>query len=171
MAYSNAIVKGVNDLAGRELGRIELGVEEGVDLNEEEIDGTRAYREWIWQRSCPGLEFTGHLPPNLEVRHAPLPSPRNQRLTNNAALQAVAFKLSPEHFKQVMSPISSSSKARNGVTTTPYELHEVECIAFEQGDHEKITGKLVAWIPIVVDPRYTAPNLLPTLRCVTTVRR
>ena len=85
-------------------------------------------------------------------------------LIAGVAMQAVALKLSPEHFHQVMSPISSRSTPRNDSPNTAYELHEVECIVFEQGDQDKITGKLIASIPIVVDPRYTAPNLMPTLR-------
>lgn len=74
------------------------------------------------------------------------------------------MKLSPEHFEQVVSPISSSSTAPRSSAATTYELREVECIVFEQGDHDNVTGKLVGSVPIVVDPRYTAPNLMPTLR-------
>lgn len=69
--YSNAIIKGVNDLEGRELARTELeGVVEGKEVTEGQIEGTKAYRRWIWDRCCPGLEFTGVLPPCLEVRSA-----------------------------------------------------------------------------------------------------
>lgn len=28
----------------------------------------REYKQWVWKRCCPGLDFTGELPPVLEVR-------------------------------------------------------------------------------------------------------
>lgn len=52
--FTSAIVEGVNDLGW-----------EG--LTKEEKEGNEGYRKWVWERCCPGLEFTGELPPRLEV--------------------------------------------------------------------------------------------------------
>jgi hypothetical protein len=57
-AYATALVKGYND----------AGEWEGVDKDGR---GGEAYRRWVWERCCPGMDYTGEVPPSLEVR--PLP--------------------------------------------------------------------------------------------------
>lgn len=62
--FTSAIVEGVNDLGWSGLGGKEG---EGEQLTKEEKEGNEGYRKWVWERCCPGLEFTGELPPRLEV--------------------------------------------------------------------------------------------------------
>lgn len=56
--FCNALVQGVNDGEWPKGG-------EGERREEGEV-----YRKWVWERCCPGLEYTGELPPRLEVSAA-----------------------------------------------------------------------------------------------------
>ncbi|KAM0750697.1 hypothetical protein T439DRAFT_314030 [Meredithblackwellia eburnea MCA 4105] len=56
-ALCSALVRGLNDLEGRELAK-----ESGAAVFEE----SDVYKKWIWSRTCPQMEYLGELPPVLE---------------------------------------------------------------------------------------------------------
>lgn len=115
-------------------------------------------RERVWRLSCPGLDYTGDLPPCLEVRHSPSPS-----TVLTTLVQGVAFRLTQEHFDFVMSPGSTP------LSDSPVVMHQVDCDIFNL--EERVTGTLQGWLPVVVDPRYlTATGVQPSLRFVLPLR-
>ena len=134
--YTSAIVRGVNDRASSaEPGGSERG-EEGVE-----------YRRWVWERCCPGLEFTGELPPALEVR--PLSSGRICGQERADSSQGVAYDLSSTHVAQV---VASSEP-----------LLPVDCTIFSNGDASISLGTLVAHT-LVAPPEFRKKLLQPTAR-------
>ncbi|KAM0788079.1 hypothetical protein ACM66B_001249 [Microbotryomycetes sp. NB124-2] len=72
---ANAIVKGVNDEGARHLSEYDAK------------DDDR--KRWVWERCCPGLDFTGLMPPSLE---------------------GVAYKLTLPEFENVKQSMSNGTK-------------------------------------------------------------
>lgn len=63
-AFCSAIVRGYND---------EEGVAASRSATSSEKEGEEGdYRRWVWERCSPGRPYRGSLPPNLEVRCAPV---------------------------------------------------------------------------------------------------
>jgi hypothetical protein len=123
--YTSAIVKGVND----------QGWKQGLDAQAIALDGVEGprYRQYVWDRCCPGLDFTGDLPPVLEVSSQD--ARVNVNYTDRIHAQGVAYELSEAHWTALTSDPSLAP------------LLPVQCYSFASGDPTGKTGTLIAHLP------------------------
>ncbi|SCV74084.1 BQ2448_6516 [Microbotryum intermedium] len=146
-ACTNAIIQGVNDVGWTVKLSKSRPIRSNMTSAEKEKD--EEYREWIWRRCCPGLDYTGLLPPRLE---------------------GVAFELTEADFRSIVldfsQPTSSSSSAKTHKDTSRSEAAwpsiPIECQTFTPGDSSKTTGILTAYIPIAPLTITRRPNLQPS---------
>ncbi|GAA5900788.1 hypothetical protein JCM5296_004895 [Sporobolomyces johnsonii] len=135
-AFANAIVQGYNDEGD---WREELG-EKAKDADERQ---STAYKKWVWDRSCPGMEFREALPPNLE---------------------GIAYELSEQDWPVVLSAVAAASPS------TPSSLVPVRCIPFTGGDPSNSSEPFTAHI-LVANPALQAAGLQPTQQYLNLVLR
>ncbi|ORY82362.1 hypothetical protein BCR35DRAFT_303763, partial [Leucosporidium creatinivorum] len=140
--FTGAIVMGVNDGGWR--GGEGDGEGAGEEWTKERKEESWEYRKWVWERCCPGLEFTGELPPRLE---------------------GVAYELTESHWQRVMN-FSPSPSPTSATAARAYQIVSVEAIIFEKGDSSKELGRLWADMPIVVEEEDREAGLMPTARLV-----
>ncbi|GAA5922328.1 hypothetical protein JCM1841_003070 [Sporobolomyces salmonicolor] len=135
-AFANAIVKGYNDDGD---WREELG-EKAKDADARQ---STAYKQWVWDRSCTGMEFGGSLPPNLE---------------------GIAYELSEQDWPIVLSAVAAASPS------TPSSLVPVHCIPYAGGDPSNPSEPFTAHIR-VAKPACQAASLQPTQQYLNLVLR